>query len=266
MPVRVTSYTSNDACVSTLYDTDRPLIIGRSDSVDVILNDNRVSRRHAQLVPDLRTWRIEDLGSKNGTRVAGRPVTTTVISDGETWISIGGVPIKLEISNSVSKQLIANNDALAFDASRSLSEILDDCLEAFLEVSNCERASIWSVSDGGDVALMARRGAHAPSESVTALEHVARSKKLFLENDLVGAGALAESESILSGGIRALICAPLMAGGKVRGLLYADSQEVAKAFTQTDVEMIENIADQAGICFGARLISDALSGHTSGAA
>lgn len=43
--------------------------IGRSSRVEVQLEDQQVSRRHAQLAWDGQAWVIRDLGSRNGTRV-----------------------------------------------------------------------------------------------------------------------------------------------------------------------------------------------------
>ncbi len=51
-------------------------VIGRSRECDVVLGDSNVSRRHAQIrFDDAAGWTIEDLGSTNGVRVNGTPVT-----------------------------------------------------------------------------------------------------------------------------------------------------------------------------------------------
>ena len=49
-------------------------IIGRDDGAEVPLRDVAVSRRHAILMSDGIGWSVEDLGSKNGTRVNGERV------------------------------------------------------------------------------------------------------------------------------------------------------------------------------------------------
>lgn len=57
---------------------DRPMELGR-EMVDHPL----VSRRHARIQPNGRTYVIEDLGSVNGTYVEGRRITApTVLSPG----------------------------------------------------------------------------------------------------------------------------------------------------------------------------------------
>lgn len=48
---------------------------GRDESSDVVLHDPSVSRHHARLWIDGSRVTVEDLGSKNGTRVNGVPVT-----------------------------------------------------------------------------------------------------------------------------------------------------------------------------------------------
>lgn len=49
-------------------------VIGRSRDCEVVLDDTGVSRRHAELRPQLDGWTIEDLGSTNGVLVNGAPV------------------------------------------------------------------------------------------------------------------------------------------------------------------------------------------------
>src|SRR5687768_11823159 len=49
-----------------------PFSIGRIEGSDLVLSDRTVSKQHAQLVYHGGTWQIVDLGSANGTYVAGR--------------------------------------------------------------------------------------------------------------------------------------------------------------------------------------------------
>src|SRR5581483_10922658 len=54
---------------------DAPVVtIGRSRSNDISLDDARVSRHHARIVRDATGYLLEDLNSRNGTRVDDRPV------------------------------------------------------------------------------------------------------------------------------------------------------------------------------------------------
>ncbi len=71
----------------------RPLVIGRSSSCDLVLNDESCSRTHARIAPDGARARVEDLGSTNGTLVNGERVTVAVVEDGDR-VMIGGTVLR----------------------------------------------------------------------------------------------------------------------------------------------------------------------------
>ncbi|MCU0490309.1 MAG: FHA domain-containing protein [Chloroflexaceae bacterium] len=66
--------------------------IGRGLSNDMILEDTRVSRRHAQLRYKNRRFWLADLGSTNGTFVNGERVSEAALRDGDQ-ISLGGLEL-----------------------------------------------------------------------------------------------------------------------------------------------------------------------------
>jgi Nif-specific regulatory protein len=51
------------------------LTLGRAPTNGIVINDERASRLHAELVPAAAGWSIRDLGSRNGTLVGGQPIT-----------------------------------------------------------------------------------------------------------------------------------------------------------------------------------------------
>ncbi len=64
---------------------DRPLVIGREPSCDIVITDRRVSRFHARVSPSPGGAMLEDLGSKNGTHRNGNRISSPVIlKDGDT--------------------------------------------------------------------------------------------------------------------------------------------------------------------------------------
>jgi hypothetical protein len=68
------------------------LTIGRGLNNDVILEDTRVSRHHAQLRYRARRFWLSDLGSTNGTYINGEQVAEQALRDGDT-ISLGGLEL-----------------------------------------------------------------------------------------------------------------------------------------------------------------------------
>ena len=69
-----------------------PILIGRDPQNDVVLDDRRVSRKHAEIRLRLGRYTLYDLQSTNGTYVNGRRVAEKVLDDGDR-ISIGGLEL-----------------------------------------------------------------------------------------------------------------------------------------------------------------------------
>ncbi|HEX8438079.1 FHA domain-containing protein [Archangium sp.] len=75
--------------------------LGRADENDIVLGGDLVSRRHARLVVAGDTLRIEDLGSRNGSRVNGTPLTGgTELQPGDT-VSLGENTLSVRQPNQV---------------------------------------------------------------------------------------------------------------------------------------------------------------------
>lgn len=72
----------------------KPLIaLGRGLDNDVVVEDSRVSRHHAQILFQHQRYTVRDLGSTNHTFVNGRPIETSVLAPGDR-ISLGGVELE----------------------------------------------------------------------------------------------------------------------------------------------------------------------------
>lgn len=72
-----------------------PLLLGRAEDADLVLEDDYVSGRHARLFPQGSRWFLEDLGSTNGTYVSGSPLTRTVAVEPGTPVRIGKTVLEL---------------------------------------------------------------------------------------------------------------------------------------------------------------------------
>ncbi len=78
-----------------VFDIQGVATLGRAESARVVLDDTSVSAHHAMLRPIDGGWAIEDLGSRNGTMVNGRPVTTQVSLTCGDAIQLGRVRLRL---------------------------------------------------------------------------------------------------------------------------------------------------------------------------
>jgi hypothetical protein len=71
--------------------------IGRDDTCGIHLDDSMVSRRHARIFMEQGTWHIEDLGSRNGTRLDGDLITRAALPPRSRVILYPGGPV-LEVT------------------------------------------------------------------------------------------------------------------------------------------------------------------------
>jgi diguanylate cyclase (GGDEF)-like protein len=79
--VRVDGPTGGE--LTSLSTTAPNALIGRSSKAQVHLTDSGVSRKHARITTERGVFYLEDLGSSNGTFVAGRPISRSGLRDGD---------------------------------------------------------------------------------------------------------------------------------------------------------------------------------------
>ena len=100
----------------TLFALDKRLTkIGRLSENDVTLNDDRVSRYHAEIIrqPD-GDFLIQDLNSSNGTKVGGRKVSNKKLKDGDR-IDIGRLILTFKTADLAETQLDAPPPPMSSD-------------------------------------------------------------------------------------------------------------------------------------------------------
>jgi len=70
-----------------------PVSFGRCDESDIVLDEQRASRRHCEFRPCEGGWKVLDLGSSNGTFLGGQPVLSARLQPGDE-IEIGETVIQ----------------------------------------------------------------------------------------------------------------------------------------------------------------------------
>jgi hypothetical protein len=103
-------------CVGMLIELRPKMIIGRAQPVDVVLDEEGVSRRHARIdVLAGGVVRVSDLESSNGIRIDGRRVKLHVLRDGER-LRLGEAVLTLvhldDNREALARNLRASADAL----------------------------------------------------------------------------------------------------------------------------------------------------------
>jgi hypothetical protein len=102
--------------------------VGRGEGIDVALDDQSVSRLHAELIKRGPHVYVADLGlSANGTRVNGRPVGRRILSDGDV-LSFGGARARvggLAPSEAAAEDTVELRRVAAPDLTRREVEVLN---------------------------------------------------------------------------------------------------------------------------------------------
>ncbi len=94
---------------------DKPIVVGRSSDLDMVLVEDMVSRRHAKIAFSSDQITIEDLGSTNGTFVNGEKVKKARLKEGD----------RVLIGTSILKVVAADQSAqpVGGDAKQNLENV-----------------------------------------------------------------------------------------------------------------------------------------------
>ena len=87
---------SSGPAAGRTVEVDRELMLGRVLPADIVVDDPRVSGRHALLRPHGDAIQVEDIGSSNGTFVRGERITgPSVIAPGDE-MRVGDTTLRVE--------------------------------------------------------------------------------------------------------------------------------------------------------------------------
>lgn len=81
-----------DGATRTVPLADKAVTLGRADDCDLVLAEQKASRKHCRVEPNGGGWRIVDEGSSNGTFLGGKPVLASRLKPGDE-IEIGDTVI-----------------------------------------------------------------------------------------------------------------------------------------------------------------------------
>src|SRR5215470_12608941 len=92
---------------------DKPIIVGRSSDLDMVLVEDMVSRKHARITMQQDQIWIEDLGSTNGTFVNGEKIKRARLKEGD----------RVLIGTSILKVIAGEGSRDSTDAKRDLENV-----------------------------------------------------------------------------------------------------------------------------------------------
>jgi phosphoserine phosphatase RsbU/P len=252
------------------------VIIGRQTGAQIQLEGQKVSRNHARVVRQGDDLRIEDLHSANGTFLNGKRLQAPAPLRLNDEIGIGPYVLRIESNDGPPDYTIrartvantANAELYRGDAARKLQVILQmsSDLGRFLEIEQllphilehlfalfpqAERGLVILLeSEGPVVRAIRHRGSPVDRAGFSAsiVRHVTTEGVGILAEDLPADSRFAEAQSILSLGVRSLICAPLQTRSrKSIGVLQLDRAAHHNGFTPEDLNLLTAVGLQFSV-------------------
>ncbi|WP_246022760.1 FHA domain-containing protein [Cognatilysobacter terrigena] len=275
MQARLIAYIPEGAAIARIVAPGDRLRIGRAPEADLLLSHVSVSRRHAELEPQVDgTWRLLDLDSKNGSFVDGARINQTALAR-SCWLRFGDVHCEFAMldTNAAEEQarrwqerrheasrMTARLEAMAQprEGAAPTNTLLEHSLRAVLELAGCTRGFVL-IAGGGryrvatSIALDASLATGPEfTGSLGAVAQALRTRAPVVFNDIGQDAWLSGRESVVRGGLRTLVALPLLDGNRALGAVYADRREAGPPLTTLDVELLQAFAERCALWLAAR--------------
>ena len=144
--------------------------------------------------------------------------------------------------------------ARSIGAELDVQKVLERILVGAFQTLNADRGVILLFDDNKQLqprAVRNRQGNQDPNENVlisqTIVDQVVRTREAVLSSDATVDSRFQGAHSIIMQGIRSSMAVPLIHSGELFGLMLLDSQIATNAFTEKDLQLFQNVANQAAI-------------------
>src|SRR5436190_10124346 len=255
------------------------ITLGRASDCSIPIKDRFLSRRHAEIVRERGAWFVRDCGSVNGTLVNGvkiadpvplRPGDRIALGDSEVVFHADDQPSQLIPIDSDShatnlaikidseergteRAKILNSLAVEFLADRPMGDLFEfilDRIGGLLHPSRCALALFGADRITFENVKLRRQDQSDSTDlmiSRTLLKEVVDGRQVVSFFDSSQNEKLARAQSIIAQDIRSAICAPLLVGESVLGVLYLDYKATRGSVTENDVRLVAQIARFAAV-------------------
>ncbi len=144
--------------------------------------------------------------------------------------------------------------SMTMNSSLQFDEALANVIDSMMLATKAERGVLMGYDeDTGTLRLLGARGiageqlAQQEAYSTTIVNQVVSTRQPLLTNNAMFDDRITPGQSIIMRGLRAILCAPMMAQDRLVGVVYVDTSMRTGAFTEADRDLLSAIANQAGI-------------------
>ena len=255
------------------------ITLGRASDCTIPIKDRFLSRKHAEIVRERGTWFVRDCGSVNGTLVNGVKIADPVplragdriaLGDSEVVFHADDQPsqlipidsdshatnlaIKIESEErGTERTKVLNSLAVEFLGDRPMSDLFEFILDrvvGLMHPSRCALALFGPDRSTFDNVKLRRQDQGDSTDlliSRTLLKEVVDGRQVVSFFDSSQDEKLARAQSIIAQDIRSAICAPLLVGDAVLGVLYLDYKATRGTVSENDVRLVGQIARFAAV-------------------
>jgi sigma-B regulation protein RsbU (phosphoserine phosphatase) len=264
-----------------------PFTVGRAPDRDIVLDHGYISRFHASITYDGRSFWIEDTGSRHGTLHNGSPITRARLNIGDE-VRLGGPDgprlrfgdqrsassswrglmegIKPQGESELEKLRWFVEAARRLNAAGAVDQILSALVETSLELTRFERGYVFLCAKD-QLEFTTGRNNRGESLSVnesvsqTALKKALETAAPYILTDTLSANTELRSQSMVLQNIRAVIAIPLRmrsrdsSKAETLGVLYLDSRLTPGLLSEADHGLLRTVAaEAAALVENARLV------------
>ena len=268
----------------------RGYTVGRARYNDVSLTEPSISKNHARILYENGTFAIEDQGSLHGVYVNSSKVQKSELAPG-AQIQLGNVTLKFspmtgegateQISELpwIEQQHLLLSLVQALNSTLVLSQVLEQVLDAVLQITRAERGFLLLVEGSADadryplvaglrVHVGRRRGAGLKPEEMTGLStsvvrRAVETGETVATGNAVADPSLGQAQSVVLLDLRTIVCIPLRspradevesAAPHAVGAIYVDNQETSAPFSVDSLKTVEALARHAALAIENALL------------
>ena len=238
--------------------------LGRSAENDVSLPDPGLPETALHIHFDGKDFNAACHGGAR-MEVNGRRKITARLADGDR-IRIGVSELRFRVGDPSPAACVASTPAGRLEAMETLfrfserllaasdpSRLLDELLDALLEVTHAEKGFLILLEQSGMEVKAARNLARETIENAVSrvsdsiVQRVAATRRPVIVADALHDTQWSSSSSVVNLKLCSVMCAPLMREGEPIGVIYLGNDSVVSLFEEKDLELLTVFAAQASL-------------------